>query len=86
MTEESSVSLVAEQFGPSSNLDEIQEIRNNIEFIIQEITCLAETQLDKLKPYTHYLALTFKDLLFDLKREIYVNQLEGQLVGDVESN
>ena len=64
---------------PAPVVDEIQEIKNDIQFIITDITCMAEKQLEELQPYTFYLGITFEDLLFDLKRLIFINQIEDEL-------
>ena len=42
------------------------------------MTEIAEKQVEELKAYTQYLGVTFEDILFDLKRHIYLNQLEVQ--------
>ena len=52
-------------------------MKNNIEFVIQEMTDFAEMQIDKLKAYNSYLGLTLDDILFDLKRSIYMTQLKA---------
>ena len=58
------------------SVDEIQEVKNNIEFVIQEMTDIAELQIDNLKAFNQYLGLTLDDILFDLKRSIYLTQIK----------
>ena len=52
-------------------------LRENIEFVIAEMQDIAEKQITILKTYTEYLGLTFDDILFDLKRFIYLNNLDA---------
>ena len=54
-------------------MDEIQDLKYNIEFVIQEMLDIAEQQLEKLKVYNEYLGLTLEDVLFDLKRTMFLN-------------
>ena len=39
---------------------------------------VAETQIEKLKEYNDYLGMTLDGILFDLKRTIFLNQLDQQ--------
>ena len=62
----------------SKNIDELQEIKNNIEFVIQEVTDIAEQQIEKLKVYNTFLGLSLDDILFDLKKAIFLDIQDQQ--------
>ena len=53
-------------------------MKYNIEFVIQEMVDVAEQQIEKLKEYNDYLGISLDDILFDLKRTIFLNQLDQQ--------
>ena len=61
---------------PVKSIDEIQEVKNDIEFVIQEITDITEQQIEKLKVYNNYLGLTLNDILFDLRKTIFIDICE----------
>ena len=60
------------------SIDELQELKYNIEFVIQEMVDAAEQQIEKLKEYNDYLGISLEDILFDLKRTIFLNQPDQQ--------
>ena len=41
-----------------------------------KMTDIAELQIDNLKAFNQYLGLTLDDILFDLKRSIYLTQIK----------
>ena len=56
--------------------DAIFQVRDRVEFVVKDHLEMAEEQVIKLKHYIRYCGLTFEEILFELRRQIFENNMD----------
>ena len=65
-----------------SDYDEIFRTRERVEFVIKDQMETVEEQVIKLKHFIRYFGLSYDDVIFELKRMIFENNLDTQFSDD----